>query len=89
METEYPITNQRITNNQPSCFAGGIPDEEIIEFPGPDISWQEEWNEFTTAIREGREPLGNGEDGLEANRMIEAVYRSACQNRPIKIKKNL
>lgn len=65
--------------------AGGPPDEEIIEFPGPDISWEEEWREFISAIRENREPMGNGEDGLEAMRMIEAVYRSAQENRLIKI----
>jgi len=80
-----PITNQLITNNVGSQYAGGPPDEEIIEFPGPDISWEEEWKEFVSAIREGREPMGNGEDGLEAMRMIEAVYRSSRENRPIKI----
>ncbi len=30
--------------------------------------------------------MGNGEDGVEAMRMIEAVYRSSRENRPIKIK---
>jgi len=80
-----PITDQPITNNVGSKYAGGAPDEEVIEFLGPDISWEEEWREFVSAIREGREPTGNGEDGLEAMRMIEAVYRSARENRPIKI----
>jgi predicted dehydrogenase len=79
------ITNQLITNNVGSQYAGGPPDEEVIEFPGPDISWEEEWKEFATAIRAGHEPLGNGQDGLEANRMIEAVYRSVWENRPIKL----
>jgi predicted dehydrogenase len=64
---------------------GGVPDEEIIEFPGPDISWGEEWKEFVSAIRENRDPMGNAKDGLEAMRMIEAVYRSSKENRPIKI----
>lgn len=80
-----PITNQLITNNRSPCYAGGPPEEEVIEFPGPDISWQEEWKEFINAIKENREPLGNGWDGLEANRMIGAVYRSARENHPIKI----
>ena len=78
-------TNQLITNNVVPRFAAGPPDEEVIEFPGPDISWEEEWKEFTAAIREGREPIGNGQDGLEANLMIEAVYRSARENHPVKI----
>ncbi len=80
-----PITDQPITNNVGSKYAGGAPDEEVIEFLGPDISWEEEWKEFVSAIKENREPLGNGKDGLEAMRMIEAVYRSAQENRPIKI----
>jgi predicted dehydrogenase len=80
-----PITDQPITNNVGSKYAGGAPDEEVIEFLGPDISWEEEWKEFVSAIRENREPMGNGEDGVEAMRMIEAVYRSSRENRPIKI----
>jgi predicted dehydrogenase len=80
------ITNQLITNNAGHCYAAGPPDEEVIEFPGPDISWEMEWREFVSAIKENREPMGNGQDGLEAMRMIEAVYRSSKENRPIRIK---
>lgn len=64
---------------------GGAPDEEILEFPGPDISWEEEWKEFILAIEEGREPSGNGWDGYQANRMIEAVYESAKMGKVVKI----
>ncbi len=80
------ITNQRITNNSALRYAGGVPQEETIVFDGQDVSWEEEWKEFVMAIREGREPMGNGQDGLEANRMIDAVYRSARENRSVKIK---
>ena len=74
-------------SHQLSCqYAGGPPDEEVIEFSGPDISWEMEWREFISAIKENREPMGNGQDGLEAMRMIEAVYRSSKENRPIRIK---
>ena len=79
------IAYQLITNNVAPTYAGGAPDEEVIEFNGPDISWEAEWAEFLSAIRENRQPLGNGQDGLEANRMIEAVYKSARENRPVKI----
>jgi predicted dehydrogenase len=81
-----PIINKLITNNGFSQYAGGPPDEEVIEFSGPDISWEMEWREFVSAIKENREPMGNGQDGLEAMRMIEAVYRSTRENRPIKIR---
>ena len=62
-----------------------MPDEETILFDGPDVSWGEEWKEFTAAIRENRELLGSAKDGLEANRMIEAVYLSAQEKRAVKI----
>ena len=51
--------------------------EEVVEFRGEDSSWPEEWREFVAAAREGREPLGSGQDGLAAQRMADAVYRSA------------
>jgi len=55
----------------------GPPHEEVWEFPGPDISWQAEWQEFKSAIREGRLPVGNGHDGYQAARTIDAIYESA------------
>jgi predicted dehydrogenase len=66
---------------------GRPPDEEVMEFPGPDISWEEEWREFLSAIRDKRAPLGSGHDGLQANKMVDAVYRSARKNRPVKIER--
>jgi len=51
--------------------------EEIIEFRGEDRSWVEEWKEFTTAIKESREPSGSGCDGLEALKLAYAIYQSA------------
>ena len=65
--------------------SGGVPDEEIFEFPGPDISWREELKEFASAIAENREPLGSGLDGLMANRLVGAVYESAARNVPVRI----
>jgi predicted dehydrogenase len=57
--------------------------EEVVEFRGNDQSWREEWGEFMTAIREDREPLGNGYDGLEALRLAHAVYESASNGHVI------
>lgn len=59
----------------------GPPDQEIWEFPGPDISWQDEWEEFKAAVREKRQPLGNGHDGYQAARLIDAIYESAKTGR--------
>jgi predicted dehydrogenase len=59
--------------------------QESTEFRGGDQSWHEEWKEFVAAIREDREPLGNGYDGLEALRLVHAVYESAAKGYVVKI----
>lgn len=62
---------------------GGRPDIEVLDFPPEDISWKEEWKEFKAAISEGREPVGNGHDGLKANQVIEAIYRSSREKKTV------
>jgi len=63
----------------------GPPLVESWEFPGPDISWQAEWDEFKAAIQEKRQPLGNGHDGYQAARTIDAIYESARTGRVVDI----
>jgi predicted dehydrogenase len=55
--------------------------EETVEFHGEDKSWLAEWSEFISAIKNGREPMGNGDDGLEALRVAQAIYESAANTR--------
>ena len=50
--------------------------DHVTQYRGADKSWQLEWEEFAAAIREKREPLGNGTDGLEALRIVQAAYES-------------
>ncbi len=57
--------------------------EETTEFRGGDVSWRDEWREFLAAIAEGREPVGNGQDGLEALRLVNAVYESSTSGRAV------
>ena len=83
--TEKLVIGKRKEGKEREQYLGGPPDEKIVEYPGPDISWQEEWKEFISAIKENREPMGSGYDGLMANKMIEAVYKSAKLNKPVKI----
>jgi predicted dehydrogenase len=59
--------------------------EDITEFRGGDRSWYEEWKEFVAAIQENREPLGNGYDGLEALRLVYAVYESVAKGKIIRL----
>jgi len=51
--------------------------EEVIEFRGRDNSWEEEWREVRSAVREKRQPMGNGQGGVEAVRIAYLVYEAA------------
>jgi predicted dehydrogenase len=59
---------------------------ETTEFLGGDRSWYEEWREFAAAIAENREPLGNGRDGLEALKLVQAIYQASAESRVVKLK---
>jgi len=59
--------------------------EECVEFRGEDRSWADEWKEFVAAIKENREPLGNGLDALESQKLICALYESARENRVVSL----
>ena len=59
--------------------------EEIIEFRGEDHSWQEEWQEFISAIGENREPLSNGYDGLQSLKLAYAIYESTRSGSLVKL----
>lgn len=64
---------------------GGRPEIEVFNYSKTDISWECEWEEFLAAIEEKREPLGNGDDGLKANMVIEAMYKSSAINGVVNI----
>ena len=59
--------------------------DRVIQFRGGDISWRDEWREFSAAIREGREPLGNGADGLVAMKIALTAYEAERQNRVLRV----
>ena len=59
--------------------------EEVIEFRQEDRSWEEEWREFVSAIREGREPSASGSDGLAAIELASAIYESARLGRAVSL----
>ncbi|MFL5955192.1 MAG: Gfo/Idh/MocA family protein [Gaiellaceae bacterium] len=64
---------------------GGVPEEETVSFPGEDLSWANEWREFKNAVEFGRQPLGSGEDGLAAARILDAVYAAASTGRVTRV----
>ncbi len=65
--------------------AGGPPKIGVFEFSGEDTSWTEEWAEFKSAVTERRKPLGNGYDGMKANEVIEAIYRSSAEGKMVRL----
>jgi len=65
---------------------GGRPEMEYFEFPPEDTSWKSEWQEFKSAIRDNREPLGSGVDGWKANAVVEALYQSHQEKKGVRLK---
>lgn len=48
-----------------------------MEFSGPDVSWEHEWDKFLSAIQSGSPPPANAEDGLAALMLVDTVYQCA------------
>ena len=68
--TQCVTVGQRLADGSP-------PHERVRTFAGEVRSLHDEWEEFESAIREQREPLGNGYDGWQALRMVYAVYEAS------------
>ena len=62
---------------------GGRPEVEFFEFTGEDVSWKNEWKEFKNSIIENRVCIGSGYDGLKANQIIEAMYKSSIDKKTV------
>ena len=79
----YGVETLEVGRRKPE---GGRPDIETFAFDAPDTSWESEWIEFRSAIKEGRQPLRNGVDGLRANQVVEAIYESHRTNAAVTLK---
>jgi len=66
-------------------MVGGAPQEEVLKFADVDISWEAEWREFAAAVAEGRQPLGNGDDGYQALRVVCGAYEAARTGRVVRL----
>jgi predicted dehydrogenase len=80
------VDNDRI-QGQVSCHVSerhGDPIASTIEMPAlakPDPSWRRQLEELLAAVREEREPVPSGADGLRAAEMVDALYRSAASGK--------
>ncbi len=64
---------------------GGVPSIQKEVFSNTDICWLAEWNEYKSAIQAQRQPHASAQDGHEANRVIDAIYRASQLNRPVEL----
>lgn len=63
---------------------GGVPEMEQFAYPGPDSSWQLEWEDFLAGIA-GKPFWGTAADGLAAMRTLSALYRSCASGAPVDV----
>lgn len=64
---------------------GYAPDMEVFKFPGADESWEREWMHFVDAIQRKGKHIGDATDGLRANQIVEAIYRSSRSHKEIRL----
>ena len=61
--------------------------DHVVQYRGGDISWRDEWGEFVSAIKEGREPIGGGMDGVAAMRVAFSAYQAEKSKKSLTIEK--
>lgn len=60
-----------------------VPEEKRFSFPDPDLALSLEWQDFISAIKQKKEPRGSGWDGFMANFIVETLYESAREKKPV------
>jgi predicted dehydrogenase len=55
-------------------------------FPGNDVSWEKEWKNFVDALRGEASLEGGGEDGLRANEIVAALYKSSKTRKEVRLR---
>lgn len=64
---------------------GGAPHLEERVFEGPDTSWQREWDDFVGALEGHSLRSGHARDGVAVMRAVDALYRSAREERIVRL----
>lgn len=60
-----------------------IPDKQVFEFPGEDLSWKLELQNFLDAIQKNIPINGTLEDAYEAMRIVEEIYKWSDEHKLI------
>lgn len=68
-----------------NCRSPDREDIEVIEerILGEKNQFASEMDHMAECVLTGRKPLTPGEEGLQDHRIMEAIYRSARENRPV------
>jgi predicted dehydrogenase len=64
----------------------GIPIIKEFAFPSDDLSWNREWKSFVDAIAGRASVCGGSLDGIYANAVVEALYKSSSAHREVRIR---
>ncbi len=63
----------------------GVPLIKTFTFEGGDKSWEREWTNFHAAVVGGVKPIGDAMDGLRANELLYAIYRSSSKHGEVRL----
>ena len=58
---------------------GGIPEEVISTYDGPDPSWEADWRDLIASIEEGRSAEVDADGGLAVMQLVDEVYSLAAK----------
>lgn len=61
----------------------GIPDKQVFDFPGEDLSWKLEFENLMNAIQKGIPVNGTLEDSYEVMKTIEKIYSWSKQHKSV------
>ena len=81
LEQAYAYSGQRMTTSRAQGKARLV--EEVMLFENNQFA--EEMDHFSDCITNNKVPLTPGEEGLQDHLIMEAVYRSAAEGRPVRI----
>jgi predicted dehydrogenase len=64
---------------------GQVPEEQVWEYPGEDLSWNEEWKNFREAVLNKKPVMSSAEENVKIMKVIDALYTSAKQGKLTKV----
>lgn len=78
----YGVETLTMTIRRPE---GGVPQQEVLTFDGPDESWALEWDDFVSGIQANRPFWGEAREGVAVMRTLDAIYRAAAAGAPVPV----